>query len=163
MSANDEEDSPNTPQTSQVPNSIPSSPPPSFRSRASSITSQHILAEDPLISDADRTLADTFDDGSDSDNDMVDHGDDRQRIMRGNPSQSDEERNTSVAGLQPANTQFPGPTPAALDESNRVHSAATNNRFSSANDGVFANLNAKPERGEKIEEQPPVGPPNFSF
>ena len=28
--------------------------------------------------------------------------------------------------------------------------------FSSANDGVFANLNAKPEKGEKVEELPPV-------
>ena len=28
--------------------------------------------------------------------------------------------------------------------------------FSHSNDGVFANLSAKPERGEKIEEQPPV-------
>jgi len=27
--------------------------------------------------------------------------------------------------------------------------------FASSNDGVFANLNAKPERGEKLEEQPP--------
>jgi hypothetical protein len=27
----------------------------------------------------------------------------------------------------------------------------------SPNDGVFANLSAKPESGEKIEDQPPVG------
>ena len=34
--------------------------------------------------------------------------------------------------------------------------AAPFSAFSHSNDGVFANLSAKPERGEKIEEQPPV-------
>lgn len=29
--------------------------------------------------------------------------------------------------------------------------------ISSSNDGVFANLAAKPERGEKNEDMPPVG------
>ncbi len=28
----------------------------------------------------------------------------------------------------------------------------------SANDGVFANMSAKPDRGEKLEDQPPVCP-----
>ena len=158
MSENDEEE--NT-QTTQVLTSIPSSPPPSFRSRASSITSHHLLSEDPLLSDVDRTLADTFDDGSGSDIDREDHGDDRQRIMRGNPSQASDERNTSISGLQRADTEVPDPTPAALGDINRAHSTTANNRFSSANDGVFANLNAKPERGEKTEEQPPVSPPNL--
>ena len=32
--------------------------------------------------------------------------------------------------------------------------------FQSSNDGVFANLNAKPERGGEKEELPPVSPPN---
>jgi hypothetical protein len=31
----------------------------------------------------------------------------------------------------------------------------------SGSDGVFANLSAKPERGEKVEEHPPVCPPFF--
>lgn len=109
----------------------------------------------------DRTLADTFDDGSGSDNDREDHGDDRQRIMRGNPSHAGDERNTSISGLQRADTEVPDPTPAVLGDVNRAHSTTANNRFSSANDGVFANLNAKPERGEKTEEQPPVSLPNF--
>ena len=37
-----------------------------------------------------------------------------------------------------------------------IYSGNHLNSHSSSNDGVFANLNAKPERGEKLEEQPPV-------
>src|SRR3954449_6914782 len=63
---------------------IPSSPPPSFRSRASSPTSRRLLEQDPLASEADQNLADTFDDGEMSDNE--DHGDERQRLMRADTS-----------------------------------------------------------------------------
>lgn len=74
--------------------------------------------------------------------------------MRGNPSQAGVE-NASL-GSQRAATEVPSSTPTVLNDQNRVPNTAGNNRFSSANDGVFANLNAKPERGEKTEEQPPV-------
>ena len=80
VSANEEE-SPISPQ-------IPSSPPPSFRSRASSPT-RHPRT-------VDQNLADTFDaDGSDSDEEN--DGDDRQRLMRGTPpSSSTEHLNTDL-------------------------------------------------------------------
>src|SRR4051812_27737821 len=66
----------------------PSSPPPSFRSRASSPTSRHLLAD---VSPVDQNLADTFDaDGSDSDGEN--DGDDRQRLMRGTPTSSSTEQ-----------------------------------------------------------------------
>lgn len=79
--------------------------------------------------------------------------------MRGNPSQANEEQNNSITGTQtvvPGVTGVPSSTPPTLVNPTRVHNTATINRLSSANDGVFANLNAKPERGEKVEEQPPV-------
>jgi len=124
--------------------STPISPPPSFRSRASSPTSRHV----------DATLADTFDaDGSDSDEDN--DGDDRQRLMRGTPSTSaaDTPSVTSVtADGRPTVgertvTHMPVLTPAVPG---RVYGGG------SGGDGVFANLSAKPEAGEKLEEHPPT-------
>ena len=155
ISENDGEDSPNTPEGHQASHAIPSSPPPSFRSRASSPSSRHLLSsEDPITSDAERTLADTFDDGTGSDNESND-GDDRQRLMRANPqplSTNDEDRPT----LQRAVTEFPSfpaSTTGTLEAPVRVYGGGAR---PSSNDGVFANLSAKPEHGEKLEEQPPV-------
>lgn len=157
-----EHDEPATPARPERTNSISPSPPPSFRSRASSLTSQHLLSsEDPIASDADRTLADAFDDGEGSDSDGDDGDDTRQRLMRGTPTSPDNEQRTVHNGNRPAVlqrtvTEFPGATPAGVRYSNVIPGAALPSQFASANDGVFANLNAKPERGEKTEEQPPV-------
>ena len=141
--ANDD-DTPISPQ-------IPNSPPPSFRSRASSPTSRH---NEPV----DQNLADTFDaDGSDSDEEN--DGDDRQRLMRGTPSTS------SAEGIQtPTTTTMEGERPAAPIERRATYLpvfAPTTGRVyggGSASDGVFANLSAKPETGEKTDEHPPVRP-----
>ncbi len=140
--------------------SVPSSPPPSFRSRASSPTSRHLLAsEDPLVSEADRTLADTFDDGSASDTESNDGGDDRQRLMRANTIPPTESQTTTVSDgsrplqIQRTVTEFPGATPVAPGATRGMPYST----FTASNDGVFANLSAKPERGEKQEEEkPPV-------
>jgi hypothetical protein len=102
----------------------------------------------------DQNLADTFDaDGSDDeDND----GDDRQRLMRGTPASSSAEH---IASEPPSEgtTLAPPPTvrpPTALPTftptSTRVYGGG------SGSDGVFANLSAKPELGEKMEEHLPV-------
>lgn len=96
----------------------------------------------------DQNLADTFDaDGSD---DEENDGDDRQRLMRGEAAAS-----TEIITMEPAAdgrpavqrrvTQLISPTPTG-----RVYGGG------SGSDGVFANLSAKPEKGEKIEEHPPV-------
>lgn len=141
----------------------PSSPPPSFHSRSSSPSSRR------LLHDADQTLADTFGEG---DSDVDDEPDDRQRLMRGNPelqtqqnssggrsssagagagssgsagNGQDGERGPSIQRRVTMLPSFTTPTPAP---SGRV--------VRSANDGVFANLAAKPERGEKNEDLPPV-------
>jgi len=128
---------------------IPNSPPPSFRSRASSPRSRH---NEPV----DQNLADTFDaDGSDSDEDN--DGDDRQRLMRGTPSTS------SAEGIiTPATTTAESRTAPPIERRATylpVFAPTTTGRVyggGSASDGVFANLSAKPETGEKTEEHPPT-------
>lgn len=163
VSANDDggdcQDSPRRPSDSDA---IPSSPPPSFRSRASSPSSRHLLSEDPITTEAERTLAATFDDGSDSDDDGHNEGDDRQRLMRAHSIQSASEERTANDGnganLPGAVTRLPVVVPPVASNvpSRPYTSAAPFSTFSHSNDGVFANLDAKPERGEKLEEQPPV-------
>ena len=146
------------PITSDTRQSIPSSPPPSFRSRASSPVNRPLLSDDPITSDADRTLSDAFDNGFDSDTNEGDGEDGRQRLMRGNLPPSSEEGNHAPTrpGVERAVTEFPHFTPAAPVQPNRVVGSGGQTQYTLANDGVFANLNAKPELGEKEEEQPPV-------
>ncbi|KAL8679257.1 MAG: hypothetical protein Q9224_006459 [Gallowayella concinna] len=160
VSNNDRDDEPEV-QNNDHFHSVPSSPPPSFRSRASSPTSHHLLAsEDPLVSEADRTLADTFDDGSVSDTESNDGGDDRQRLMRDTsapPIQGQTTTTTTTSDgsrpiqIQRTVTEFPGVAPVAPGRARGMPYST----FTSSNDGVFANLSAKPERGEKQEEEKP--------
>jgi len=144
--SNNEIDTPTSP--------APNSPPPSFRSRASSPSSRRLLHD--TDSPVDQSLADAFDaDGSDDeDND----GDDRQRLMRGTPSSSSAENiaapsNTTIISPPAPPTVERRPTylPAFAPTTARVYGGG------SGSDGVFANLSAKPEAGEKMEEHPPVG------
>ena len=160
VSASDENDHLESPRSPSDRNPTPSSPPPSFRSRTSSPSSRRLLhSEDPITSDAERTLADTFDDGSDSDEDADNNGDDRQRLMRATTAQSvtytsvNDEDNPAIP--QPPNASLPVVANVPARPYTR---AAPFSSLSQSNDGVFANLNAKPERGEKTEEQPPVRP-----
>ncbi|KAH8593759.1 hypothetical protein B0O99DRAFT_626087 [Bisporella sp. PMI_857] len=150
---------PNTPLTP-----IPSSPPPSFRSRASSRSrgsspsSRRLLHNDSPV---DQNLRDAFDaDGSDSDEDN--DGDDRQRLMRGTPSSSSAEQIATSQTTTTPNHPAPPPVerrptylpvftaPTPTPTSTRVYGGG------SGSDGVFANLSAKPEAGEKLEEHPPT-------
>lgn len=146
VAAQDDDESPVDPRPGQQYPSVPASPPPSFHSRASSPTgtSRRLLSDDPLASNEDRTLADTFDSDSDDDDDE-DGRDDRQRLMRGNPQPDEPESPHSiqrrVTDLPVFNTQAP---------------AATGRVYGGGNGGVWANLSAKPTRGEDAEEKPPV-------
>lgn len=158
----------------QTSDAHPSSPPPSFhsRSRSASPSSRLIFSQDPFDADADadRTLADTFgDDGDGSDGE--DQIDERQRFMRGSPSdppnadpswtstqtttantsqqtQSQTQGNAQRGGaLQRTFTTLPAFAPSTSETSRLIHDS---------HDGVFANMSAKPERGEKTEDLPPV-------
>jgi hypothetical protein len=143
VAAQDEDESPQRLQAGQQ--WPPASPPPSFHSRASSPngTSRRLLSEDPAPNEEDRTLADTFDSDSDDDDDN-DGRDDRQRLMRGTPRTEDE---PVAPGIQRRVTELPVFNTQA-PSSGRV--------YGGGNGGVWANLSAKPTRGEDAEEKPPV-------
>lgn len=158
VNSHDDDDfnSPVTPSESQR---IPNSPPPSFRSRDSSPTSRRLLSQDPLGHDADQDLADTFDDGdgSDAENDV----DDRQRLMRADPNAT-----TTTTTQSPLPASAPNTTQQPRVERRvtelpafRPTPRAGGTSQTQANDGVFANLSAKLERGEQLEEKPPVNVP----
>ncbi|KAG9192257.1 metal homeostatis protein bsd2 [Alternaria panax] len=144
VAVQDDEDSPQTLQAGQQ--WPPASPPPSFHSRASSPngTSRRLLSEHPATIAEDRTLADTFDSDSDDDDDDNDGRDDRQRLMRGNPRTEDE---PPAPGIQRRVTELPVFN-TQVPSSGRV--------YGGGNGGVWANLSAKPTRGEDAEEKPPT-------
>jgi hypothetical protein len=128
---------------------VPASPPPPFSSRPASPTqSQSLLSRhDPLADDAERTLAETFDSPSDDDDD--DDGDDEEQGARRRLVRPDEQESRSAPPNPPVErrvTQYPvfAPTTTRLYGSGR------------ANDGVFANLSAKPSQGDEVDEKPPV-------
>ncbi|OAF99763.1 uncharacterized protein CC84DRAFT_1169263 [Paraphaeosphaeria sporulosa] len=148
----DDDDTVDTPQSPQAPFAIPASPPPSFHSRASSpaaAASRRLLSDDPLANDADGTLADTFDADSDDDED---ESDDRQRLMRGNPDEQREADDNTLRPVRPGRQR----SVTQLPVFNTV--APTGGRIygGGQNDGVWANLSAKPTRGEEAEEKPPT-------
>lgn len=145
----------------------PSSPPPSFRSRSASPSSRRLLHDDPLHRHStDQALADAFDD---SESEAGDEPDDRQRLMRAQPggqSATDTSTSTSAepvgaASSSGANTESQAGsrgvqrTSTLLPFFGGTSSSNSNRRINSSNDGVFANLAAKPERGEKTEDLPP--------
>ncbi|KAI1164190.1 hypothetical protein F5B18DRAFT_263084 [Nemania serpens] len=154
---NTQDDDPDTPlgPSSRQPQRIPNSPPPSFHSRASSV--------DRRTQNVNSDLADAFDtDGDDSD----DEPDDRQRLVRGNsfplssqnttistPTSSTEaETRQGDPARQPAQSQsVAGITPTQPATNSRTYGGGIQS------DGVFSNMTARPERGEKIvEEAPPT-------
>ncbi|KAL2163823.1 hypothetical protein VTH06DRAFT_5882 [Thermothelomyces fergusii] len=117
---------------------IPNSPPPSFRSRASSRDRQNNVNPD---------LADAFDaDGDESD----DETDDRQRLVRGNSTPSFSSANQAGDASQSASqsTQPARPVGAA-PTTTRVYGSGIQS------DGVFSNLTAKPETGDAEKEDLP--------
>ncbi|KAI4737966.1 hypothetical protein E4T50_11574 [Aureobasidium sp. EXF-12298] len=127
---------------------IPNSPPPSFRSRNSSRrnSAQH-------DDDADRDIDDAFAAPSDDESDHDEPNADRRRLVQSNDRDSPE----PAAPVQPPrlgrrvteiNMFLPG--------GSRSNNAVTIGGGSSANDGVFANISAKPTRGEELDEKPPT-------
>lgn len=163
VNAQDEDDHNSALRSSRTPDS----PPPSFRSRESSILSPE--RNGTRHKEVDTTLADAFDSADDSDDDA----DDTQRLVRATPSTS--QASTSAApsssssqvGMNSAGpnvaTDLSGhgaqsghvaqnPAPASSGAATtpfRVYGAGVQS------DGVFSNLSAKPERGEEKEELPP--------
>ncbi|KAI5204709.1 hypothetical protein E4T39_03456 [Aureobasidium subglaciale] len=133
--------------------SIPTSPPPSFRSRDTSRrnSAQHDHHHDE---DADRDIDDAFAAPSDDESDHDGPDADRRRLVQPSGRESPE---TAAPEVQPPrlgrrvteiNMFLPG--------GSRSNSSRTIGGGTSANDGVFANISAKPTRGEELEEKPPT-------
>ncbi|BDD55573.1 hypothetical protein MAP00_001073 [Monascus purpureus] len=158
------DDSDGEPDHSRLNAAIPSSPPPSFHSRSSSPSSRRLLHDEPSRNnEADTALTDAF--GAEDESDADEEPDDRQRLMRANP-----ESRTSTHNINEAASS----SDARTETQSESHGLGTRGRsgtvlptfsgstapsgrvINSTNDGVFANLAAKPERGEKTEDLPPV-------
>lgn len=136
--------------------------------------------------DVEQTLADTFGADDDAEDDLHEP-DDRQRLMRGNPTLPPPSSSfASYAAAHDTASALSGdgsssqslqsapvaPTPTSPSFFDRMRGRISSLSRSpagniagrvmgggSANDGVFANLSAKPERGderEKAEDLPPV-------
>ncbi|QUC23467.1 uncharacterized protein UV8b_07708 [Ustilaginoidea virens] len=117
---------------------IPNSPPPSFRSRASSPTRRDAVDPD---------LADAFDDDASDE-----EADDRQRLVRRNAPPSD---SSSISLRVDDGTSLAQSAPTT--QSN-VASSAIRGRVvggGGGSDGVFANLSAKPERTDSEKDEMP--------
>jgi len=133
---------------------IPNSPPPSFRSRASS----PVFRQDPLRTDQDRELHDTFDSPSDDDasDDGKDEPDDRQRLMHGRAPTDEFPSTQQQQGGVLSNPQLPQRPVERRVTQIPVFNAGRTYGSGGQNDGVFANLSAKPTRGDDVDEKPPV-------
>jgi hypothetical protein len=127
---------------------VPSSPPPPFTSRPASPSSQRLLSDnDPLTSEADRTLIETFDSPSDDEGSDVDEDDSStRRLVRSDADNASAQANGPTAAVETRVTQYP----AFATTTSRVYGGGN------ANDGVFANLSAKPSHTEEVDEKPPV-------
>jgi len=130
------------------PTTIPSSPPPSFTSRTS--------RDEQHRSEEERNLDDAFDAPSD-DEDDDDRPHDQRRLISGDhaPASNDGEAET----VESVDAQIPTAGQRRVTEIPAFAPSTPGTRVvgnSQSNDGVFANLNAKPRVGEDLEEKPPT-------
>ena len=145
------EDADNSP-IQQTHTAIPNSPPPSFRSYPSSRrTSRHDIRQ----SEEERDLDDAFDAPSDDDEADEDTRD-RQRLVRSNDASSPTDTDAAARSHDMPRPEQPRRTVTALPTFVSASSSGRPAGNSYANDGVFANLAAKPHVGEELEEKPPV-------
>ncbi|KAK4549132.1 hypothetical protein LTR36_007589 [Oleoguttula mirabilis] len=131
------------------PIALPNSPPPSFRSRASS---RRPSRDDDHQSEEERNLNDAFDAPSDDEDEDEGTRDQRRLIPQSTTGQdaaplTEDARRPTVP--QRRVTEIPVFAPVAA--SGRVVGGG-----SQVNDGVWANISAKPRAGEDLEEKPPT-------
>lgn len=162
MNAHDQEEGPHSYPLNPR-SDLNSSPPLSFRSRSrsSSPSSRRLLQNDPLHNNEDQTLADAFGDEDESDDDN--EPDDRQRLMRADPdfrapADNAQSASSSSSVLRDSQDQTRSGIPRrpTMLPTFTAPTSGGSRQIAPSNDGVFANLNAKPERNEKNEDLPPV-------
>lgn len=126
--------------------SIPTSPPPSFRSHGSS--RRNSTQHEPIDEDPDRSLDDAFDAPSDDESD--DTPPVSQRLVR-----NDERRQSTFSHGN--NRQFDRRvTEINMFMPGGSRTGAVHGGGNGTSDGVFSNISAKPTRGEELEEKPPT-------
>ncbi|KAF2723420.1 hypothetical protein K431DRAFT_264299 [Polychaeton citri CBS 116435] len=140
--------------TVQPRGTVPNSPPPSFRSHNSS--GRHSRGNAHTSDEVN----DAFDAPSDDDSDDGTPRD-QQRLVISSQRNSEDSRPTHSTETDPATTTSRPSVPqrrvteipvfAPTASTGRVYGGGN-----TANDGVFANLNAKPRPGEELEEKPPT-------
>lgn len=132
---------------------IPTSPPPSFRSRASSHRASRDNSDQ---SEEQRNLNDAFDAPSDDDEDDSDAPRDQRRLIPSGRTSADStapnspitsDTTTRPTPPQRRVTEIPVFTPSA-PSGRQIGNAQT--------DGVFANITAKPRPNDDAEEKPPT-------
>lgn len=154
VAANDEDDSHISSQSPHHQPAIPNSPPPSFRSRASS---RRTSAEHDPQTEVERSLTDAFAGSPDDESD--DEQDDSRRLVNdGDRSPEQAPSEPRPGNMQRRVTQLPVFTPSASRPTGRIYGGGN-----STTDGVFANISAKPTRGEELEEKPPVRSNTFTI
>lgn len=137
---------------------IPDSPPPSFRSYPSSRRpSRDNLRRSEEERDLDNAFDAPSDDGEDDDNLR-----DRQRLISSTEAPSPAESGPHEQAGGTTRPDMPGRTTTTIPSYAPGSSSGRPVGSSQANDGVFANLNAKPRAGDDLEEKPPVSLPKHS-
>ena len=133
----------------QSPTGIPQSPPPSFRSQVSSRRSSR---DDATHSAEEQDLDNAFDAPSDDDDaDDTAGRNDQQRLISHNSTSAFNEAGSTERPSEPERRNTDIPNFASAAPSGRVMGGG-----SQANDGVWANISAKPQAGEDVDEKPPV-------
>lgn len=138
--------------TTDSPTTIPTSPPPSFRSR---VSSRRQSRDDEHQSEQERNMNDAFDAPSD-DEDADEDTRDRRRLISGDTTPPSRDQDASAEGGDAQRPSIPQrrvteiPVFAPTAPSGRVIGG------SQSNDGVWANLNAKPRPGDDVDEKPPT-------
>ncbi len=130
------------------PTPIPASPPPSFTSRTS--------RDDQHRSEEERNLDDAFDAPSD-DEDEDDRPHDQRRLISGDHAAASNDEEAEV--VESVDVRRPAAGQRRVTEIPAFAPSTPGTRVvgnSQSNDGVFANLNAKPRVGEDLEEKPPT-------
>ena len=132
---------------------IPQSPPPSFRSQVSSRRSSR---DEAHHNTEERDLDNAFDapsddEDADDDDDREGRGDQQRLISSNATAPSTTEASSAQRPTEPERRDTEIPTFTTAAPSGRVMGGG-----SRVNDGVWANLSAKPQAGEDLDEKPPV-------
>lgn len=138
---NDQDDDVHTSLDPQPMHPTPPSPPPSFHSRASSLTRRNQV--DPDLADA----FDDEDDGSDDD------ADDRQRLVRQTNTTAPASCSPDLPAVDDRSRHLPPPSAQQPNASSGSRTRVVGGGAGS--DGVFANLSAKPERTDSEKDEMP--------